>query len=336
MNKINSLFTEYKKIKMTPEEQDISWELISARTFLTTPDKAFESFEKSPVRKLIPSRLYYGGWQLLTKTKNLPKEKKRYVSTTITSALIFSGVASAFAGVALPGDFLYPLKTKLNEKTQVVLAGTAERQASLEAILATRRLEEIEELAIEGKLNEKLLKKSDEAFHAHVGKFQTHLTELSNKKKYDAVLEAGQSLETKVAVHAAILKDMEVDRKILTSSTSSRINLLKRKRVQEKIVATHLENKVLPAIIPTALMTQQARNLSSSTTLVTNDKAGTVVLVAIASSTNPATLSTSSVMVTVDTKKAKQYLEKLHKTIGTPKPITVDGSTNDIVPVFVP
>lgn len=69
--------------------------------------------------------------------------------------VLFGGVsATAFASQsALPGDALYPVKTRL-EQTQVSLANDAYKRARLYLEFAQRRLDEITELLAQGRTND--------------------------------------------------------------------------------------------------------------------------------------------------------------------------------------
>lgn len=69
--------------------------------------------------------------------------------------VLFGGAsATAFASQsALPGDALYPVKTRL-EQTQVSLANDAYKRARLYLEFAQRRLDEITELLVQGRTND--------------------------------------------------------------------------------------------------------------------------------------------------------------------------------------
>lgn len=205
MKNIISLFTLYKDIQMTPKEKKAVWDKISASTFILINE---------PVRKPILSRLYYGGLLPAIRIQNINFQRRKYAFSVFASTIIVSGSISAFAQGALPGDLLYPVKTNVNEKLIIVLAITPEDKAKTEAILATKRLEETEKLALEGKLNPTLLKQTNDAFANHVHNFEKYLTKLESKSKFVAIEKVGIFFQTRIAVHATVLKEIERNNKI--------------------------------------------------------------------------------------------------------------------------
>jgi hypothetical protein len=72
------------------------------------------------------------------------------VHATVFSAVILfflSGSASVLAEKSLPGDFLYPLKTGVNENVMGLFAVSTQAKAQLEVNLAERRLSEVEHIS---------------------------------------------------------------------------------------------------------------------------------------------------------------------------------------------
>jgi hypothetical protein len=81
---------------------------------------------------------------------------QRLKFTTMPIALflaVFVSVGTSFAAQgAVPGDFLYPVKTEVNENIRGAVAIGANAEARLQADLLAERLEEAEKLHAEGKL----------------------------------------------------------------------------------------------------------------------------------------------------------------------------------------
>lgn len=80
--------------------------------------------------------------------------------------LVGSGTASAAQG-SLPGDLLYPVKVSINEKVEAALAPSVAAKAEVAARQAERRVEEAQELAAQGRLDEKTADALTESFDAH-------------------------------------------------------------------------------------------------------------------------------------------------------------------------
>ena len=309
MNNLPYIFIPKKENSMTAEEKKTIWMAISARTFEIEKNKQI-----TPVRKGVPSRLYYRGLLPTIGLRGLCSLTRGYMLGIIAGTLIVSGSVSAFAQGALPGDLLYGVKTNVNEKLQVTLAFTPQAKASIEATLASKRLEEAEKLALEGKLNPTLEQSTNKAFNTHVRKFETQLSLLERRAEYKAIAKVGIFFQTRIAVHVAVLKDIEVNNKILSSGTVIRTP----NSNVDSNVATLLEKKVLSAIIPTVLATNKALVIISTTTQ--EDTAG---------------YKKNNILLNIDTNEAKEYLTKLHEDIGVPAPL-LENTPAPIVPVFIP
>jgi hypothetical protein len=183
----------------------------------------------------------------------------------------------------------------------VALAVTPETKASVEAILATKRLEEAERLALEGKLDPSIAQQIGSAFHEHVKNFEIQLKTLEQQSDYSTVAKVGVSFQTRVAVHAAVLKDIEVNTKIATPNKTP---------TNPKATAhavTTLEGNVLTAVIPTVVATSDALQKIATTT--------PLVITSIPSDT-PKVVS-----LNINPVEARDYLLKLHEDVGTPAPI---------------
>ena len=241
-------FTQNIEIKMTPKEKKDTWESISLRTFLLE--------EKTLVRKPILSRLNYRGLLPAIKLQNTFFHKRKYAFGVIAGTLIVSGSISAFAQGALPGDLLYPVKTKVNEKLEVVLAITPEEKAETEAIQATKRLEEVEKLALKGKLTPVLVKEIGDDFDSHVRNFEKYLMQLENGSNFSSVAKIGTFFQTRIAVHIALLKK-EGGNSTKTNSFDNAVLNTAEDTMDSHLTKT-IEKKVLSAIVPTVIITKKA------------------------------------------------------------------------------
>jgi len=78
-----------------------------------------------------------------------------FAMSAVLLVLVSSAGISYAAQSSLPGDLLYPVKTDVTEKIQTVLAPTPAAKAKVNADITAKRLQEAEDLAAKGKLNEK-------------------------------------------------------------------------------------------------------------------------------------------------------------------------------------
>lgn len=274
---------------MSKEEEKTLWERISVRTF------------DAPVRKPILSRLYYGGLLPAIKIQNIHFQKKKYAFGAFASTIIISGSISAFAQAALPGDLLYLIKTNINEKLKVTLALTVEEKAEAEAILATKRLEETEALAIKGRLNPVIIKETSTAFKTHVDNFEKHLIELDKKAKFDSIKKIGVLFQTRIAVHTTILDEIE---STIGNSTSSNIkNLNSLGTTTNSFVVTDIKKEVLQSVIPTVLITKKA---FVATVPVPNEEKKDYKKIN----------NQHFVPLEIDSEEARNYLKKIQEEVG--------------------
>lgn len=96
--------------------------------------------------------------------------KFMYMPFIIILAVLVGGGTSFAAQGAVPGDFLYSVKTEINEPVRSAFAVGANAEADLQAKLVAERIEEAEELEAEGKLEGKAAAKLATNIQAHVAK----------------------------------------------------------------------------------------------------------------------------------------------------------------------
>src|SRR3989344_1040623 len=122
---------------------------------------------------------------------------------------LVGGGTSYAAADALPGDFLYTVKTRVNEPITSALALSPEAKASVSATLAVRRLEEAEVLASEGRLSSAVSVELESKFEEHLEEFEKKTTALSeNDEDIETVADAQSDLEASLNVHASVLADL--------------------------------------------------------------------------------------------------------------------------------
>jgi len=87
-------------------------------------------------------------------TTSLFSFKFAYMPFIILLAVMIGGGTSLAAQAAVPGDFLYPVKTGVNENIRGALAISADSEAKLQANLLEERIEEAQKLQAEGRLTD--------------------------------------------------------------------------------------------------------------------------------------------------------------------------------------
>lgn len=183
--KIKNGIKEIKKIEMTYSEKRIVFDnllsLIEAKKENKTNlnyGSIYSFFFSSPGRRLV----YY---------------------VLIPLTIILSGGGVAFASQdSLPGDFLYPVKTKIIEPVGAALSFTSEAKTKHESRLISRRLEEAETLAKKGKLDAEKEQKINKLLEKHtvsLGKSIEKVDKDNNKKDIKETIEnLNKDINTKV------------------------------------------------------------------------------------------------------------------------------------------
>jgi len=127
-------------------------------------------------------------------------------SLSMILIFLFLGSSIVFgAKDSLPGDFLYHVKTQINEKVleMVTFSGKGKAEYSIE--LAQARLEEMEKLAVGNKLNDQLSKDIKDLFNKHMSNAKIQMSKIDNK---DSAIfsQINTNLEASLNAHSSVLK----------------------------------------------------------------------------------------------------------------------------------
>lgn len=132
-----------------------------------------------------------------------------YMMASIIAAvlLVLGGGASYAAENSLPGDLLYPVKVTVNENVRTALSLSETGKVKWEAKVAERRLEEAEQLAVQGKLSEDMVSELEEKFDKQSEKVQKRLARLLKKGALssEALIELNSNFQASLEAHNSIL-----------------------------------------------------------------------------------------------------------------------------------
>ena len=205
MKEVKDIFKYSNKISLTQSEKESVKHILQAH------------IEMSPVRVGLWERLKYQRSQ----------NKFKLMPLILAILLTFSGGTALAANSALPGDLLYPVKVGMNEKIRGVLAFTSEAEAGYQGDLAARRIEEIEQLIAEGKLEVALKEKIEESFEKHSEKTLNLIEELEAKGNFEAAAAVGARFEASLKAHdelIARISDNSEFIRVRLESTLERLN----------------------------------------------------------------------------------------------------------------
>jgi|CXWL01.1.fsa_nt_gi hypothetical protein len=131
-----------------------------------------------------------------------------YTSAAMLLVILVTGSTTYAAEGTLPGDILYPIKTKISEPLQTALIPSAKGKAVWHSLLAERRLEEATTLAVANNLSEETEKVLTASFEEHVQYSLDGADTLADSGETTASLEVREDLEARLTAHADILGEV--------------------------------------------------------------------------------------------------------------------------------
>lgn len=184
---LNKIFEYFKHIRMRPDEEQ------SVRASLV------RFMDEHPVRR--PYRAF----------KRTSRSLARPVIAGILIAA-FGGATIAYAAEqALPGDILYSVKINVNENARRLLAFSPEEDARVEITLADRRLAEVEELVIRGRLTPQAEASVALGFEAHALRAQGIIKSISeDEARISLAAQIQTELESKFGAHESTLVKIKI------------------------------------------------------------------------------------------------------------------------------
>jgi hypothetical protein len=123
--------------------------------------------------------------------------------------LLLGGGTSAVAETSLPGDLLYPIKVSVNENVRSILAISADAQARWDARRAEKRIEEVEKLIEENKMDDERALEVEARLDAQIKKFENGIIKLSEKKRHSSAAEINSNFGASLNAHQDILVKLE-------------------------------------------------------------------------------------------------------------------------------
>lgn len=136
--------------------------------------------------------------------------QKRYVSiiACLLIVVILGGGVSFAAENTLPGDLLYPVKVNVNEEVLGSLTFGVKAKTEWEANLATRRLEEAEQLTVSGKMNEEIQASIEARFEEHSKKVNEGIDQVESESDITEAAEINSKFEMLLSAHEKILRKL--------------------------------------------------------------------------------------------------------------------------------
>lgn len=135
----------------------------------------------------------------------------RPMTIALLLVILVSGGTSVFAHQALPGDALYPVKINVNETVSGWFAWSKEAEAQYEAELAARRLEEGQQLALEGRLTGDARAIVQTNVKEYTARANARVKELQDREEFRAAADISSQLESSLKAHSQVFIRLDVD-----------------------------------------------------------------------------------------------------------------------------
>jgi len=193
--------------------------------------------------------------RVLTGIRSLQQEYKEPFAFTrifyqlrLAAGALF-GVIFAAGGIvygaesALPGDVLYPVKIEVNERLWGFTAVSYEAQAEWSVARATRRLQEMEQLVVAGRLNEKRRREVTARFEEQATQANADIARLKTEQKNAAVHTSSQ-LESSLRLHERTLMQVAQDRADIGSQLQVILETVREKAASVSEIRQEIEKEL--------------------------------------------------------------------------------------------
>src|ERR1035437_10169524 len=129
-----------------------------------------------------------------------------FTLASVMIAIIIGGSAVYASEGSLPGDLLYPIKTKIVEPIKVALATTPVEKANVEADIGIERLKEAETLDQKGKLTPDIKKELNRKIESNFSNFFKIKRQMVGTSSVEDNKIIQNELDNKIRPHANIFK----------------------------------------------------------------------------------------------------------------------------------
>ncbi len=190
----NSGFKKFADIKLTKEEKDLGKQHL-LNFMIKNPVKLHNT---RPERSNFYASIRSTFQNLFVKPLG-----------AVLSILIVGGVSTSLAAQgSMPGDMLYPVKLKFNEKIQEMVQFSTKGKAQVALTHAENRLEEAEKLAEQGKLNVDTKNELEANFEAKIKKTKDLVKKEHEEKDTAGAKEVSDNLKKSLKAHQEVLKKL--------------------------------------------------------------------------------------------------------------------------------
>lgn len=124
---------------------------------------------------------------------------------SMIGALLAGSTISYAAEGALPGDVLYSVKVSINEPVRVAFASTPYAKAALEVEFTDRRLQEAEQLALDGRLTTQTKMSLETHMNDHVDRAESYTAMIEADGDTTESSQVASDMEATLSAHQQVL-----------------------------------------------------------------------------------------------------------------------------------
>lgn len=200
----------------------------------------------------------------------------RYIAMLVVITLATSSGVSYAAESALPGDFLYPIKTKVTEKVRAAITTNPKARGRLETEFAVRRLDEATKLAETGRLTPAVKDEITTNFEQHAARVHATIAALAHgtgsekdaeKNESDAA-EMSSHFESSLLAHGAILASLasiETSSEHGMSSPDAHATSSNASRTSASFLTRHPAGELATSSLPLSSLITSIKNAAQQT-----------------------------------------------------------------------
>lgn len=207
----------------------------------------------------------------------------------VTSTIVYS------AEYTLPGDTLYPIKVEVNERLWGLTAVSYEAQAEWSVKRTTRRLQELEQLATTGSLDEKARNELTSRFEQQAAEANKAIVKLKTEQ-IDRAANTSSQLEFSLRIHERMLTQVAQRREDISGQLRAILDAVREKAESVSEIRLEIEKEIAKT---QNNVNNEETNTGENTTTVVSDKEQTETSRA-ASSMNSDTKESENATTTQD------------------------------------
>ncbi len=131
--------------------------------------------------------------------------------TALAGILVFSVSVASAAEKSLPGEYLYPVKTKITEPMQKILSVGSEQKADLAVKFVNKRLKEFGTISVKKEASPELKKEIQTELSSQIKEAKKEIQKLTEENDTSEAAGAANELQSILSAHSIVLEKISAD-----------------------------------------------------------------------------------------------------------------------------